>query len=233
MNKVKQIRESLNMDTAGFARLLGIPYMTVKNWENDSRIPKSDRIALFGKKIPNFNVEFFYKDNAEMFLTGNSNVPSSAAIKPVYGTNTIRSVPVFGKVAAGLTVPLWDNKEMTIEISHPVLCKIKKDIYGFLVTGDSMLPRFRKDDILITRRLDLDNRERPKDRDFVVTVFKNESGTSEANTKLFNWKDKKKKDFILSSINAYHPPTLHNFKEIRYMFKVYLAISEISYQEKT
>src|SRR5689334_10058371 len=124
MNKVKQIREALNMDTAEFARFLGIPYMTVKNWELDSRIPKSDRITLFGKKIPNFNVEFFYKDDAEMFLEGNNNTQYNPE-KVVYRDNIIKSVPVFGKVAAGLTVALWDNKEMTIEISHPVLSKIR------------------------------------------------------------------------------------------------------------
>jgi len=232
MNKVKQIREALDMDTAEFARLLGIPYMTVKNWELDNRLPKSDRITLFGKKIPNFNVDFFYKNNAEMFLNGHINTQQASESRIIYRNNAVRSVPVYGKVAAGLTVALWDNKEMTIEISHPVLNKIKKEVYGFIVIGDSMLPRFRKDDILITRKLDLENRERPKDRDFAVTVFKNESGTSEANIKLFSWKDKKKKEFILSSINAYHPPSIHNFREVRYMFKVYLAISEISYNEK-
>src|ERR1044072_732328 len=135
MNKVKQIREALNMVKAEFARLLGIPYMTVKNWELDSRIPKSDRITLFGKKIPGLNIDFFYKDNAEMFLSGQA--PSGNSYERFSGENiAVKSVPVFGRVAAGRTVSLWDNKEMTIEISHPVLTKIKQEIYGFLVTGD-------------------------------------------------------------------------------------------------
>ncbi len=143
-----------------------------------------------------------------------------------------RSVNVYGRVAAGVSVPLWDNHEMTIEISHPLLNKLKKELFGFMVTGDSMLPRFRKDDILITKKLNIDDKELPKDRDFVVTVFKNTTGTSEANVKLFSWKGKSKKEFILSSVNPYVQPKFHNMKEVRYMFKVYLVISEISYNEK-
>lgn len=236
MNKVKQIRDALELNNAKFAEKLDVPYMTVVNWVNNGTEPKDDYKKIFAKKIDKFNIAYFYDDNAPMFIE-KTKLPSMVGegTKSSYGSSKPYSVPVYGRVAAGVSIALWDNAETTIEITHDVLKKLKKDIYGFLVTGDSMLPRFRKDDILITKKLDLANDEHPKDRDFIVTVFKYENETSNANIKLFNWRNKDKKEFILSSLNTYErsAPHIDTMKNVRHMFRVHLVLSEINYHEKT
>lgn len=236
VNKVRLIKEALGIDTAELARNLKLPYMTVKNWEERNSLPKMDKAVNFEKYIPNFNPAYFISNDADMFKdTQTGNGKETDKQTPPRGSQAL-NLPIYSRIAAGVPVQVWDKPDEFIEISHDVLKKLKtKDVFAFKIAGDSMIPRFRENDIVITRKLDLDNRERPKERDFVVSVFKYEQGTSEANLKLFKWRNKEKKEFVLDSLNAYEPspPIIGTFKDIRYMFKVYLLLSEISYNEKT
>jgi SOS-response transcriptional repressor LexA len=140
-----------------------------------------------------------------------------------------KNINIYNKIAAGNPIETWDNPLYMVNISHPMLSKVKGQLFGFEVKGDSMIPRFRESDIVITKRLFLDD-EKPKNRDFVVTFFMDDFGLTQANLKLFNWVKKSKEDFILSSLNTYYEPTIHNIKEVRYMFKIYLTVSPVHYK---
>lgn len=208
-----------------------------KSWGLDSLLKLS--------KYFNVTVDFFTNENMELKkdytdalvdemrrkLINNESLYIVAEDTAPYNSNT-PSVNVYNKVSAGNPIEAWDNPQYDIYISHPSINKIKsRELFGFEIKGDSMTPRFREHDIVITKKLNLPV-ELPNDRDFVVTFFMDDFGTTQANLKLFNWANKEKKFFILSSLNTYYNPTTHSIKEVRYMFKVYLTISPIHYKKE-
>lgn len=136
---------------------------------------------------------------------------------------------IYGNVAAGKSTELGEEFLYTMKIEHPALSNVRGELTGFLIKGDSMMPRFRNGDIAISRKLIVPN-ELPRDKDFIITVFKSDTGNSDANIKLFTWQPKSKKDFILTSLNAYHQPIFSSIDKVRYFYKVYLAISPIDYK---
>src|SRR4030095_278523 len=138
-------------------------------------------------------------------------------------------VKIFERIAAGPETEIFENPLEIINLTHPAINNLKGEIVGFFVKGDSMRPRITEGDIVITKQLNLPS-EKPRNKDMIVTVFHRQASSSEGNIKLFNWQDKDKGNFALTSINPYISPQFHNLKEVRYMFRVYLVISKVDYK---
>jgi len=139
----------------------------------------------------------------------------------------IKKVKVYDKIAAGEGFEISDVPIDTIKITHPFIDSIREELYGFIVDGDSMRPRITEGDMVITKLLKPN--EKPRNKDIVVTVFRNDNLNSIGNLKLFHWQHRDKGDFVLTSINAKVPPKFYNEKSVRYFFRVYLVISKIDY----
>lgn len=215
--KLKLFREINGYNTVNsFAVFLGIPNSDLYKYEKNRVNPGRKFIERIKAKFPDFNEAYFFSEDAPMF--------KSQIQKPAESESNARIINIYERVAAGQPVALWDNPIDAIEISHPAINK-RKNLFGFLVGGESMLPRFRNGDYVITQKLNLPE-ELPRNKDFIVTVFKDES---EANLKLFKWLNKK--EFLLIPLNTLYEPTMHSIKDIAYMFRVYLVISPVDYRK--
>lgn len=215
---LKTLRETLGMNKNQFAVYLGVPNNYISDFESGKSNPGKKFETLLLKKMPNFNLAWFKYDQGEMFLKA-----------PKKHITTATEVSVYGRIAAGLPVQTWNNEEYIVSISVPELEKIKKTIYGFIVSGDSMIERFTNGDTIFATLLSLPD-ELPRDKDFVVTTFNSEAGTSAANLKLFNWRDNNKEEFVLSSLNKRYAPSVHHISEVRNMFRVLGFFSKVDYK---
>lgn len=233
-NKIKELREYLGLNKNQFAKFFGMSSGLVNDYESGRTTPglkimKKLRETLRNKPGVEYNDKFFFDEDEPVFphktkiITPSQDVPLPDRIK---------NISVYGKIAAGHPITLWDEPIDKILIAHPTLEKLKKDIFGFLCKGESMEPRIKNNDTVITKKINLEEGELPRDRDIIVSVFKNESMPSEGNVKIFDWVNKEKGEFILSSLNTYEKPKYYKMKDIRYMFKVHLVISKVDYAKE-
>lgn len=227
-----------------FASFLGIDRSSLVRYESGDARPTTDFYIAIASKTK-FNLHWLITgiglpgEDSKYFTPvlewnkyfGNENDLNEKEVsytaKKVIAESKI--VKVFGKVAAGTPIQMWNNEEYTISVSHPILNKNHKQFYGFVVTGDSMFPRYRDGDVVIAAEFDV-NSVKPKNRDIVVTIFDSDPESSSANIKLLNWANEDKTQFILKSINPYHVDTVHHLKNVKRMFKVYLSLSEVNYK---
>lgn len=228
--RLKILRETLNYNQNQLAVFLGTNNSIVSQYEKGKSRPGKKYLALLKSKIPNLNEAWLMFGQGEMFLGKIIEMPDRVLeTTPAYFKRDY--VKVYNRVKAGLPVAMWDNEEFAIEVSHPKLEKVKDEKYGFVVDGDSMLPRFRNGDIIIGTQVRLPD-EKPKHRDFVVTFFSSDPETQNANLKLLNWINQDKTEFVLKPLNTYYDDTMHTLKEVRKMFKVLCSVSFIDYKEK-
>lgn len=238
--KINKIRIHLKLSNRNvFAKALGIPYAQLYRYEQGKQKPGRKFIQRIKKLFPEFNEAYLFDELDEEPIFDHKHwtenkEESDRRLKKFTefkANDKVKTVPLYSRVAAGSPVDLWNDPVEYLEITHPYLDKIRKDLYGFICKGDSMWPRFRDGDYVITKLLDLPD-EKPRDKDFIVTVFKNDTGNNEANLKLFQWIDKVKGDFILKSVNSYSDVSTHSLKEVRYLFRVYVVISKVDYAKE-
>jgi len=216
MNKITELLKELNLNKNQLSNLIGVSSGLLNEYEKGIKNPGRKFIEKLKAKIPNLNEAYFFSDDAPMFKTQETVVSHPA-----------NSIKIYERVAAGQPIILWDEPIDIVEITHPILKK-RKDLFGFLVSGDSMLPRFHNGDYVITQKLNLPN-ELPRNRDYIVTVFRD---SSEANLKRFQWLNKSKGNFLLIPLNSLYETSQHNLKDVSYMFRVYLNISQIDYKKE-
>lgn len=128
MNTIKSLRLAKGLSQAELAKKCGIHQTAVSQWENNRTLP--DRAALAAlSEIFGASVDF---------LMGKAE-PEDA-----------RLIPVLGYVRAGIPVEaveeILDYEEITAELA------VTGEFFGLKVRGDSMLPRFCPDDVVIVRR---------------------------------------------------------------------------------
>lgn len=222
-DRIKELRG--NSSQPAFADLVGSTKQKISNYESGKIKPTFEALQLIASSL-NINLNWL--------ITGRGNKYNNEDItlvhEPTVEYNKIKAVNIYTQIAAGKPFDVWDDILYEVGIDHPATNKEKGQLFGFEVKGDSMTPRFREGDVVIAKLLNSPI-EMPRNREFIVTVFKSRHGSdSQANLKLFKW-IKKNEDFILSPLNTYQDITTHNVKDVRYFFKVLLTISEHHYKK--
>lgn len=142
--RLQELRNSKKMTQADLGKVLKISASTVGMYETDKRQPNfeiEEAIADF------FNVDLDY-------LRGKQddplqNILSLNDIYPKNTTNKYVSIPILGRVAAG--VPISAQEDIIGWEDVPAVWAKNNDIFALKIKGDSMEPRIVEGDIVICR----------------------------------------------------------------------------------
>lgn len=131
--RIKQIRDKMNISQVDFADKIGVSKQTLYKYENNiiTNIP-SDKIeasAKLGNVSPSFLMGWDEKEKT----------PKKGVI-----------INVLGRVAAGLPLEAIENIIDTEEISEEMART--GEYFGLQIHGDSMEPRMYEGDIVIVRK---------------------------------------------------------------------------------
>ena len=209
--RIKKLREALNLTQVAFAEKLGRSKRSIQEWESGRSEP-SERILRLIEQTFSVNPEWLRHGRGEMFKP-----------KPKSNLEFLGAVP-FDFVL--LPVPVVDTevgagRGLYAALSHPSEIKTvwvpKKyanhRLFFFRVNGDSMKPRLQNKDWVVA---DLD--ASVKNGDLVVVELKND----EIMVKKFR---KKKEGFVvLESYNPDYEPIIIKPEDIKNIAKVVLII---------
>lgn len=130
--RIKFVRKKKPMTQSFLADLLGVDRRTIINWESNETEPSREMIERL----------------ADVLGTSKDYI--------MYGTNNIKKIPVFGKVAAG--IPLEAIEEVLDYEEIPAHWGNASEYFALKVFGDSMQPRMYENDVVIVRKQsDVDN----------------------------------------------------------------------------
>ena len=149
MNRLKLLREDNDLRQSDIANLLNISSAAYSYYENEKRdIPTNILIILAD----------YYKVSIDYLLGKcNSKNGTESNIFPV--TDSPISVPVLGKISAGLPLLATENIE-SYELAPSSMIKEGFDYFYLRVNGDSMNLKFSDGDIVLVQKQDnLENDE--------------------------------------------------------------------------
>lgn len=150
MNRIRQIRTTLQMKQSDLASRLNVKANTISNWENEKSFPDLDSLR---KMAEIFDVSVDY------ILGG----------RPA-GKSTGVTIPVLGDVAAGIPIEaitdIVDYEEIDAALAST------GEFFGLRIKGDSMEPRMREGDVVIVRQ-----QETAETGDTVVVLVNGNSAT--------------------------------------------------------
>lgn len=128
MNKIKLLREELNISQEELASKLGLSKGIISLYENEKRKPSFDILNKLSK-IFNCSIDYIIgNDNEETYL-----------------------INVYSSVHAGILSEMIENIVDTEEISEK-MARSDKTYFGIKVKGDSMNPNYQEGDTLIMEK---------------------------------------------------------------------------------
>lgn len=133
---LKYLREKNGLSQNKLAEKVGVNQTTIARWEDDNRIPTIDSAVNVASVLNIPLTDLIGKDlrfdNAEL-IDVNSD---------------IIQIPVFGTIKAG--IPIESQNDIIEYIDIPKKwTKGGKKFYGLKISGDSMLPKYNENDIVI------------------------------------------------------------------------------------
>lgn len=139
-NNVKLLREQKHLSQNKLAELANVNQTTIARWENDEISPSLDNIIDLANAL---NVSIgdlvgtdLHFDNAEL----------------VDITNDIVMIPVLGTIKAGIPIEAQEDILEYVDIPKQWIRGGKK-FYGLKISGDSMYPEYKEDDIVIFEQI--------------------------------------------------------------------------------
>lgn len=148
MNKIKLLREELNISQEELANKLGLSKGIISLYENEKRKPSFD---ILNKLSKIFNCSIDY-------IIGNWNEAEPTLIN------------VYSSVHAGILSEMIENIVDTEEISEK-MARSDKTYFGLKVKGDSMFPTYQEGDTLIVEK----NSSCESGNDCIVAINGNEA----------------------------------------------------------
>lgn len=134
MNRIKQLRTSLEMKQTDLAKQLKVGQNTISNWENGRTEPDSESLQSMAKI---FNTSIDY-------ILGHSNFKESMP-------SGITRIPVLGSIPAGIPLEAIEEIIDWEEIPES-MCAGGKEYFALEVKGDSMWPDYLPGDVVIVRK---------------------------------------------------------------------------------
>jgi transcriptional regulator with XRE-family HTH domain len=162
--RVRELRKSLKLNQARFAKLIGVDQSTVSKWENNAQTPEGEALLALAKLA---------KKTVEEFL-------GDTELKPM----RVEDVLVIGKVQAGEWMEVWEYPpEDQFEISVPPSRKYRGyKRFGLEVVGPSMNLVYAEGTFILCARLD-DLGRSPVDGERVIVERMRADGRVEVTVK--------------------------------------------------
>ncbi len=145
MNRLEQLRLSLNKSKAQVARELNIPYTTYVNYEKGDREPNSEMLITLAS---------YFKCTVDYLIGRSDSVyPTYDNIVPM--PNMVR-VPLLGNIACGEPITAEENIETYLNMPEEI-----KGTFALRCKGDSMINAriFDGDIVFIREQPDVENGE--------------------------------------------------------------------------
>ena len=134
MNRIKQLRTSLEMKQIDLAKQLKVGQNTISNWETGRTEPDSESLQAMAKIF----------DTSIDFILGHSNFRQNTPA-------SITRIPVLGAIPAD--IPLEAIEEIIGWEDIPEsMCAGGKEFFALEVKGDSMWPDYLPGDVVIVRK---------------------------------------------------------------------------------
>lgn len=134
-NNIQFYMDKAQIERKAFAKAIGVPYSSLTDWINGKTYPRIDKI----EKMANY----FHISKADLVESRSKPVETAAAV----------SIPVLGKVAAGIPLEAIENVEGREEIPAAMV-RDGSEYFGLKIHGDSMSPRMKEGDVVIVRKQD-------------------------------------------------------------------------------
>lgn len=149
MNRLKFLREDKNLKQSDIANLLNISSAAYSYYENEKRDIPTTTLKILAD---------YYKVSID-YLLGKCDSRNGTESNTFPITDSPVSVPVLGKISAGLPLLATENIE-TYEFAPSSYIKEGFDYFYLRVNGDSMNLKFNDGDIvLVQKQDDLENDE--------------------------------------------------------------------------
>lgn len=158
-NKIKKFRESKNITQQELAELLNTTQQSIARYESGER--KTDNNILFTlADIFNVSINDFFPPL------------SFDNVIPIDIEQNIIKIPVYGTIKAGIPIESQTDIIDYVEIPRD-WTNGNKNFYGLKISGDSMLPKYSENDIVIFEQND--DIEAYKNKDVAVMINGTES----------------------------------------------------------
>ena len=135
MNRIRQLRQELNMKQSELAAKMQVRQTTISNWETNRTEPDSASLQKM----------------AELFETTIDYILGNSPIRHISKRKGIR-IPVYRAVAAGIPIEaiedIVDYEEIEPELAAT------GEFFGLRIKGSSMEPRICEGDVVIVRKQD-------------------------------------------------------------------------------
>lgn len=139
--RLKKIRESLNMNMREFSNFLGVKYTTYVGYENGSREPGSDFLTMVAIKC-NTTTDYILGLQNKERTSHDYEVPDGFEPLP-----KMNRVPLLGSIACGTPITAEENVEEYINAPADISCA-----FVLRCKGDSMVPRVMDGDLVYIRQ---------------------------------------------------------------------------------
>ena len=145
MNRLEQLRLSLNKSKAQVARELDIPYTTYVNYEKGDREPNSEMLITLASYFK-CTVDYLIGRSDSVYPTYDNIVPMPKMVK----------VPLLGTIACGEPITAEENIEAFLNMPEEI-----KGTFALRCKGDSMINAriFDGDIVFIREQPDVENGE--------------------------------------------------------------------------
>ncbi len=183
--RIKELRKQMRINQQELAKKVNTTQSNISSWEHEKWQPDNNTLIKLSN-IFNCSVDYI------LGLDDNKN--STPASKP-------NRIPVLGKIPAGIPIEMIEDI-IDYEEINPEMLRGGKEYFALKVNGDSMSPKFLKDDILIIRKQDTcDNGA------FAIVAVNGDDATFKKVIKKDNY-------IILQPLNSNHEAVLYTMEEI-------------------
>lgn len=187
---LKQLRLSVGLTQAELSNQLKISRSTIGMYESGSREPDFETLELIADY---FNVDIDY-------LLGRTNKTTYIPIRSSKFSCKAISIPVYGRVAAGIPLEMIEDIIDMEEI--PEKLARTGEFFGLQIHGDSMEPRMKDGDVVIVRQ--------QEDAETGDTVIATVNGTDATCKRLRKYRD----GIELISTNPSYKPMYFSDREV-------------------
>lgn len=164
-SNLKKIREERGLSQSKLASLAGVNQTTIARWENKEIAPSIDNVEDLANAL---NISL------PDLLGRDLRFDNATYIKPIVDDNNMIKIPVLGVIKAGIPIEAQQDILEYIEIPKTWL-RGGKQFYGLKISGDSMIPKYQEDDIVVFEDSRNYNMETAKNKDCAVMVNGNDA----------------------------------------------------------
>lgn len=153
-----RLRETLKLvgiKQAELARQAGLAESQVSSYVNGKYRPNGEALAKIAKVL----------GVSPSWLAGEIDLPVAEAVRAYQEPMVAKSIPIVGRVSAGIPVLADENMVGTVMVKD-----FRRDLFGLRVKGDSMSPRIMDGDLVIVLKQDTAD-----DGDVVIALVEDEA----------------------------------------------------------